>query len=326
MASYQIEQTPLWLEVKAIVNSGKKPVKYSYKGMLHTEKEDIPILKVINIDIHRDYVNNVGDRIHIEFQMALGDYVSRLYPYRANLEFSIKKILLHETGGARDVEENIKIEKYKAVFMPEENPHVATTELEMIDVGSMNNMDLVIVKLDLLNRSLEPLRIKTVEGVFRNVTQKQVIHSLMMGESNKVKVEGKPAIDGIDLVEPNNTGINNHVVVKSGLRLVDLPSYLQYSMNGVYNAGIGTYLQTYNDKKLWFVYPLFDTTRFDKSTDKVIFYSLPQERMPGLDRTYNKDGSVTKILVTSTRKYKDNADNDSINFGVGFKMSNASSS
>lgn len=325
MASYQIEQTPLWLEIKTVINSGKKPVKYTYKGMLHTEKEDNPILRISSIDIQRDYVNNIGDRIVIEFKMALGDYVSRLYPFRANLEFSLKKILLHESGGYRDSESDIYIEKYKAVFLPEENPHVAATGLEMYDTSTLNNVDLVTVKLDLLNRSLEPLRIKMVSGVFRNVTQKQIIHSLMMGESNKVKVEGKPAIDGISIVEPNNTKVNPHVVINSGLRLTNLPSYLQDSMNGVYTAGIGTYLQTFNKQKLWFVYPLFNTTRFDENVDKVIFYSLPAERLAGIDRTYNKDGSVTKILVTASRKYKDNADNDHINYGVGFKMSNASS-
>lgn len=325
MASYQIEQTPLWLEIKTVINSGKKPVKYNYKGMLHTEKEDIPILKIASIDIQRDYVNNIGDRMLVEFKMGLGDYVSRLYPFRANLEFSVKKILLNESAGTRDSESDIYIEKYKAVFLPDENRHVSATELEMYDTNTLNNVDIITVKLDLLNRSLEPLRIKMVSGIFRNVTQKQLIHSLMMGESNKIKIEGKPAIDGISLVEPDNTKINPHVVINSGLKLTSLPSYLQDAVHGVYTAGIGTYLQTYNKKKLWFIYPLFNTTRFDENVDKVIFYSLPAERLSGIDRTYNKDGSVTKILVTSTRKYKDNADNDHINYGVGFKMSNAGS-
>jgi hypothetical protein len=323
MASFQIEQTPIWVEVLSILKSGKKPVKYSYKGMLHTEKEDLPVLKIISLDIYRDYNNNIGDRIVVEFKMPLGDYSSRLYPFRANLEFSLKKVLLNETSDDVDPDVDIPIEKYKAVFLPNDNPHIATTELEMYDVQTLNNVDIVSVKLDLIDRALEPLRIKTVQGVYRNVTQEQLIRSLMIGESNKIRIEGKPIVDGIHLVEPHNKNIIKHVVLKSGLTIPNIPSYLQETMNGIYTSGIGTYLQKYLNKKLWFVYPLYDTTRFDGKDDKVIFYSVPQERLPGLDRTYNKDGSVLRILVTSTRKYKDNADNDHLNHGVGFRMSDA---
>ena len=325
MAEYQIETSPIWMDIKSIIHSGKKPVKFSFKGMLHTEKEDIPILKIISIDVVRDYVNNISDHIQIEFKMALGDYAARLYPYRTNIEFSIKKIQLEEVSGGKEKDTDILIERYKAIFLTDQNRNIAASELSMYDTESLNKTDILDVKLQLLNRALEPLRIKTVSGVYRQVTQKQVIHNLLAGESNKVLVDGKPSIDGIDIVEPDNKRQIAHTVIKDGIHIVSIPTYLQQSMNGVYNSGIGTYLQTFNAKKLWFVYPLYNTNRFDEPVDKIIFYAIPEERLPGIDRTYNKDGSVIKVLANSTKKYKDSADTDYMNHGVGFRMPNADS-
>lgn len=325
MATFQIEDSPIWAEVKNITKSGPNPIKFEYKGMVHNEKEDIPILKIVSIDVMRDYVNNIGDRRVIEFKVGMGDYQARIYPYRTNLEFSIKKIQLKESTGSKDPNAKQVIERFKAVFMPKANPHMATTELSMIDIESLNKTDFVSCKLELLDRSLEPLRIKMVTGVFRNVTAKQIIVSVLGGESQKVQVDGKSSIDGIDVVEPDNASISNHIVLKDGLHITALPTFLQEYMNGVYNAGIGTYLQTYNNMKIWFVYPLFNTERFNNDLNRVVFYSIPQEKLPGIDRTYQVDGSLVKILVNSTRKYKDAAETDYMNHGVGFRQANANS-
>lgn len=325
MSSYQIEKTSLWLDIRSVLSSGKKPIKFDYKGMLHTEKEDIAVLKLISIDTVRDYVNKISDHVHVEFQMPLGDYITRLYPYRNNLEFSIKKIELEEVSNAKQADVQRNVERYKAIFLFDQNPNIAASDLNMYDSESLNKLDIITVKLDLVNRSIEPLRIKTVSGVFRNVSQKQLIHNLLAGESNKVLVDGKPSTDGIDIVEPDNTKVNQHAIVKSGTHITAIPTYLQQHMGGVYNADIGTYLQTYNNKRLWFVYPLYKLNRFTSNVGKVIFYSLPRERFPGLDRTYSQEGSIIKILVTSERKYKDTADVDYMNHGSGFRMANANS-
>lgn len=325
MSTFQIEQTPLWLDIRKIINSGSKPIKFEINGMLHTEKEDIPVLKIVSIDVVRDYVKNTGDHIRLEFKMALGDYMVRLYPYRANLEFSIKKIQLEEISGNKEKNTNISIERYKAIFLMDENPNTGSSQIDANDTESINKMNIVDVKLQLLDRAIEPLRIKTVSGIFRQVTQKQVIYNLLAGESNKVLVEGKPCIDGINIVQPDNDDIKQHVVIQSGLNIVSVPSHLQEHAGGVYTAGIGTYLQYFKNKKIWFVYPLYNVNRFDGNVDKVIFYSLPQEKFQGMDRTYYKEGSVTKILVTSNRQYKDSADVDFMNKGVGFRLADANS-
>lgn len=320
---YDITSSPIWADVKDIISSDKKPVKYTYHGTLHTEKEDIPVLKLRTIDVARDYVNKIGDEIQIEFMMGMGDYVARLYPYRTNLEFTIKKTLLQETTDSHEPDTPAYTEKYKAIFLPDLNVSPAGTSIEQIDTESLNLADLVNVKLQLIDRSLEPLRIKTVCGVFRGVTAHKLIHALLVGESSKVSVEGRPAIDGADIVEPDNKTARSHVI-PSGTLIAGLPTYIHETGGGVYTTGIGTYLQSYKKKKLWFVYPLFNTRRFDKSQDnKLIVYAVPEGRLDGVDRSYAMDGTVLKVVIGSDKQYEDSADTDYINYGSGFRMADA---
>lgn len=323
MVNYQLENTPLWLDVKPIIESKGKPVKFDYKGMLHTELEDIVIMKIIAIDTVRDYAKNIGDYVHIEFMMSLGDYVTKLYPHRANLEFSIKTITLKEVSDEKDESIATIIERYKAIFLPNENQTITASDLEQFDQESLNKSSTINVKFQLMDRSLEPLRIKTTSGVFRQVSQKTLLHNVLAGESNKVLVDGKPSIDGVDIVEPDNQQLLKHNVIKDGTLITSIPSYVQEHMGGIYNSGVGNYLQSYKSKKLWFVYPLFDSKRFESNVDKVIIYAIPEERFPELDRTYLQEGSVIKILANGSKQYSDTADTELMNKGNGFRMPDA---
>lgn len=325
MANFQIEDSALWADIRSILRSSSKTTRFEYRAMLHTEKDDIVITKLISLDIVRDYVNNVGDSIQIAFFMPLGDYVSKLYPHRDHLEFSLKRIELEEVSTTQKKNTDAQVERFKAAFLYQANPNISASEADMFDPESLNKMDIVEVKLQLLDRSLEPLRIKTVSGVYRKVSPKKLIHAVLAGESLQVMIDGKPAIDGLDLVEPNNEDVKEHIILPQGIHITALPTYLQEKMGGVYSGGIGTYLQTYNKKKLWFVYPLFNTKRFDENVDKAIIYSVPKEKLMFGDRTYRKEANILHILATSNKSYKDSAETDYMNYGSGFRIADARS-
>lgn len=324
MAGTEIEKTPLWADIRDVLATSNKPIKFEFRGMLHTEKEDYPVLKIYTIDLIRDYANNIGDVLHISFKMPLGEYMVHLYPFRTNLEFTIKRIQLQESDSNKEPDTPIIVERYKAVFLVDENPILTGSELERIDTASLNTVDIIDVKLQLLDRSLEPIRVKTVFGVYRNVTSEQMIHTLLAGESMKVQVDGKPAIDGIDIVEPDNKEVRKHVILPNGSLVIGIPTFMQEAMGGVYSSGIGNYLQKYNGKRLWFVYPLYNPMRFEKSKDdRAIVYAIPQDKFPNIDRTYKKDGKIVSILATAAKRYQDSADIDYMNKGSGFRMADA---
>lgn len=324
MSTTSIESTPLWADVREVMQAKAKPTRFEYRAMLHTEKEDLPVYRLESIDLVRDYVGNIGDVVQVEFKMPLGEYMIRLYPFRTNLEFTIKRILLTDDSVKKIEDTRIVTTRYKAVFLTDENPNMTGREHEHLDINTLNNLDIVQVKLQLLNRSLEFIRIRMTHGVFRQVTQKRLIHNLLAGESLKVQIDGRPSIDGINIVEPDNNEIKKNVIIPSSTVVTAIPSFLQEKMGGVYSTGIGNYLQTFGGRLLWFVYPTWNTKRFTTTKDdRIIFYAMPEGRYSAMDRTYLTNGGVTKVLVTGTRRYKDSADIDYMNQGSGFRMADA---
>lgn len=325
MPSYELESSPIWMDVRNIIDSGVKPVRFEYRGQIHTEKQDFTVLKILSIDNVRDYANNVGEHIQVKFKIPLGDYLSKLYPFRTNLEMSIKRTELADGGTQRQPNSKIQLRRYKAVFSADKNPVLTGSQYEQYDTESLNNMQILDVTLDLLDRSLEVLRIKTVStGGFTGLTPKRLIMSVLGGESGKVLIDGNPSADGVDIVEPDNSDVQDSLVVKNGVLVTSFPTFIHEQKCGVYTAGIGTFLQYYGGKNLWFVYPLFNTKRFNTTKgNKAVIYAVPEEKFPTLDRSYFLDGQVLKIVATSSRRYTDSADVDFMNKGSGFRMADA---
>lgn len=320
--STDLEKTPIWADIRKVLNSGPKDVRYEYTATIHTVIDDIDSMKVITIDYIRNYVTNISDEVFIELIMPLGEYIKRLYPYRDNLEITVNRTVLNEAAETHSPNKTIDTERYKAIFLPS-NPSYKAHEYDNIDKHTLDHVDILHVKFQLLNRALEPLRIKTTGAIFRNVSQKDIIHAVLAGESMKVLIDGKPSIDGLSLVEPDNTEIKKHVIIPQGTHVTGVPTYLHEKMNGVYNAGIGTYLQAYKDKRMWFVYPLYNTKRFADRTSKAIFYSVPRNRYPSIERTYRLESDTIHILATGNKVYNDLSDTTQIDSGIGFRMTDA---
>ncbi len=72
------------------------------------------------------------------------------------------------------------------------------------------------------------------------------------------------------------------------------------------------------------MYPLYDTERFDTTTDKVTIINVPGNKLVGVERTYRKDGSNTIILSTGNVKFKDISDHQQLSNGNGVRFAEAS--
>lgn len=319
-----LEDTSLWLDIKRILHGKTNRVRYEYQGTLHTVKEDIQITKILTIDNVRNYVKNIGDEIFIQIMMPMGDYIKRIYPHRQNLEMTLKRTALFEAGQEKNTNDYIDIERYKAIFIYDKNPYVKVSDYDNLDKMSLDLTTVVTLEFQLMNRALEPLRIKTTGGIFSNKTPLDVVQVLLGGESLKVTIDGKPSINGIDIVEPDNKEKMACIAIPQGTHITAIPTYIQERMGGIYNAGIGTYLQTYRNKRFWFVYPLYKYTRF--KTDKrpkVVFYSTPAHRFPIVERTFRVEVDTTYILAMSVKRYIDKAESDMMDTGSGFRQADA---
>jgi hypothetical protein len=315
-----IEKTPLWEDVKDILSSENQTVRWTYHAMFHTVDEDVPVGQLLHWEENRDYAGMVGASGHVSFNLGMGDYQYRLYPYRGHMELSIKKIALNTDGTEK--EEETDTQRFKVIFHPELNYVPSGGKDALYDHMTLNNTEILTVKLEIQDRALEPLRRTMVSGTYRSITLKRLIRGLMVGVSKRLEVEGKPIVDGLEFEDPDNQDVQKEVVIPQGTLLSNFPTWCQEKGAGVYSTGIGTFFQRFDKKNLWFVFPFYKFKRFDTCKKKLVIYNVPSGKLNGIDKTYKVDGDVLKIITVNGTRINDDATNTELNSGVGFRLTN----
>lgn len=314
------EQTPLWQDVLSVIQSGPKPVNFDTFIQIHTPDSDFNALKILEMSETCDYSSSFAGSLIIRFYLGLGDYIYKLYPHRNLLEVSIKRIPQQWTSGTDDNGSNSVI-KYRAVLDLKNNPGLTGKRISDQDYETLNQSEMVEVTLQLIDRNIDVLRTATVVGdAYPSCTPEKLITGILAGESNKFLIDGQPAIASINMVKPDNTKAMGNPLIPSGIKLVDIPTYVQERLQGVYSTGLGTFYQRYGDQPAWFVYSLYNPKRFDEDVDRVVFFSVPEDRLSGIDVTYRKDGKILYIAVTGPSQYSDDSQVSDLNAGVGYRI------
>ncbi len=323
MAILDINNTSLKKDVNKIINSPDKVIFYSWEARVHNKKYNLNILKIKNFDLVRNYLRNIGDHMHIEFILAAGDFYKYFFPYKENSYITITQKPRTFTNLPIKNAKEIKA-TYKLVYLEKENTPLNFIEAsERFNKTALDLMDFITVKCQLLDLSLEALRILYTGGTFENKTYKEILYNTVGSDSLKVKINGKPSIEAIDISDPDNTENQTMTIIPDGTPIISIPTYLQEHKKGIYNSGIGMYLQNFNSKKTWFVYPLYNTSIYKKRSYKSIFYVVPPQHFPWVEKTYLLENKVLKIVCVADKRYISDGHSRIMDTGNGFRMSAA---
>lgn len=281
-----------------------------YEVTIHTPDDDIPPLLLKLVETLRNYNRYVGDYIVVTMEIMGGIFVKDIYPHRDSLEITI----------ARTNKQNYTVyeeRRYKAILI-NNNANVYGSEYTSSTKEEINRRQMVTAEFQCLDLVVEGLRGILVDGIYESVLLKDVIQAELTEKINNLTINGEPADVNIDIVDPVNTNEIKQLVVPTGVKILDFPSYLQNTIYGVYNAGLGTYVQHYNNKDTIFVYPLFDVNRFDQVDKKMIVYYTASMKFDHIETTYAVDGDVLKILAGTNLKSEDDAENEFIDQGDSY--------
>lgn len=335
--SLTIETSPLYQDITDIIKQPKEKYSsgFNCEVKVHTVDKDLDYrdgVVVNTIKIFRDYVGRMSDYIEIELSVLLGTYVYDIYPYLTNMEVSLYLTRQSYVDGSPV---NIE-ERYKAIFLVEKNTSIPTKT--SLSKDNLNQNLPIVLTLQLLDRSSETLRIKTLQGSFdkiinpknKDMKPEVFLKSLISEHVNKVLVENKPAIDKLSIETVDNLTSLKSITIPSGTRLVELSDYLQTKSSGLYNGGVGTYIQRFASSlsetdKVFFVYSLFKASKYHKSEYKTIFYSPPTSNQSITDVTYKYKEKTLKVVTHTTNKILDNKETLVMSTGSGYRSSNANS-
>lgn len=316
----EVTDTPLYTEAMRIINRGDTGSGVGWKAVIHMTDRGTTYtpMQVNAVNIRADYVKGYGDEMSITVMIPLGKYARRIYPSRNNLEISLTKIPLGESSSDTMQNAVMQSERYSAYLVDGDKSPTVGQGRESVSEDALDLIDILLVSFQLTNKAMEKIRMVTVGGIFRNTTVKDTILSVLTAESQKIKIDNKRVLEGVDIVQPSNQTKRDHILIPQGIKLFDLSDYIQNNI-GVYNAGIGSYISA----KTWHVYPLFDTTRFNSSKLTLNVLILPKNKMPQLERSFKKIGNSLTILITADTKFKDGAGSNYLNEGNGVRFADA---
>lgn len=313
----ELKDSPLWQEIKSIAfdQISLLPPIFAWKAEIQANKKTVVPFKVVSLENFQDFRGAYGDEIILEVMMPAGDFVYDIYPYRQNLMVSLSKQGRQRASDTPTATPDIEAQQLRATLMDD---HSMTVE-GLLNVAhskkALNQMQLLTVKFQLLDKALERVRLHSVGGLFRDVSPGEVLNYILTSVSTKLELDENNAIKGVEMVESPNKDKYKHIVIPHGTKFPDVPVFLHHKVGGLYPTGMGMYLF----KQRWYVYPLYDLTRFDTTTKTLTLINVPTNQLPGIERTYRTTANQTIALVTGDVKHLDRTEAQLLNEGNGVR-------
>jgi len=287
------------------------PNAITYEVIVHTVDEDIPVTELISVEVSRDYANNVCDYIVTTFTMGLGQYIKRVHPFLDNLEMSI---ITKYYGRSY-------VDRYKLLILTGPD-NIAGSMYTSYTEEELDQTDKVILETQCLNRLVEVLRLQPTSGIYSYTNVRDVIKTTISNAVADVAVANTKPDIGFNCVEPDNSKTYRHINVPVGVRVLELPTFLQVTDYGVYSADIGTYIQRYGyfednvePKDTVFIYPLYTPDLVDAPGKRLMILSSPTTILSQVESSYVIDGDVVKIIGSGDMRSNDISQTKLINSG-----------
>ena len=241
-------------------------------------------------DANRDFQNGFSDEIMVTLSIAVGDYYTFVDPNHENLFFDITFIPIGESSDKPALENPVQRTRFKAIGSPKNDRNLQGGP-SFSDATSM--MDVVF---QLIPLPVYELRSTMVGGIFHDSRPIDVLRTLLGYYSRQLILPNDVQVLGVEFVPPSNDMVRDNIIIPHGIvYLHDLADYLQRHCGGIYNQGVGVYFHN----QRWFIYPLFDSTLYDRSEYTLDVFVIPPTRMPVNDRTFQLKDRRLQILAGS---------------------------
>ena len=296
------------LHTKAI-----NPVHFNYSALfIDAENKQIPVHNVLSINRISNYSSAISDHIFVSLNVIKSDYFKLLSTNRRLLKMQLTRMPNSVTGTPTSINAGIT-ENYNA-YLTDNTSEAIETRSGGLDGNYTDDLgELQEIHVQLVEKGLSEFRLYDIGGVYRNIKPITLLQGLL---SHPLKAFGEPKTIGynVTVYPPDNTEIYYQAVIPNGVNLADLPGWVQKKW-GVYSTGLGYYLS----QGMWFIFPLYDITRYEKSTKRITILNIPQNEMAGLHTSYVKEDDEVYIYATGNTKHIDTVDRLLDSSGTGFR-------
>lgn len=306
-----IENTPLQNEIENILmENGATPVHARWSCKIITPRTAHTPIKFLSLDIERDYLNNFSDHTVLEVVLSGGVYAHEILPYKQELQVEIVRFPEGEGNGDPSAME-VTVKTFRAILHTESDDAISASDAQSQTQAAKDLSELMNVEFQLMPMALEQIRLREVGGIYRNTVPGEVVRYNLNYVSDSLELDFEDAITGVDVVPFDNTEPHPNLIIPQGTKVQDLAAWVQDDGGGVYNTGIGCYLQDNH----WYVWPEFNTRRFEETAQVLQIVNLPPKRYRGVERTWRLDGRQVFILSTGEVAHLDLSHHNRLNSG-----------
>lgn len=314
-----IRETPLWQEVGLILAADPSTAHHNWRCELVVDGDILEPQQLVSIEVLRQYVSTFSDSTVLTVKMARGTYLHRVLPFKDDFKVVLYKSPIGEVDGEPDYEGEVQVRTYRGVLSNPKNEQVEDPIGGTHSESEANRTGFVDVDIQLLDLAVEQLRMQSVAGIYREMTTTQVVQGVLTKVSGQLDLAVDEGVLGVDMVPGMNADVRDHIVVPNGIKVTDFPTYVQKHAGGVYGSGIGYYFQN----GIWYVYPEFNVRRFDQTPKTLNVFNIPQNKLPGIERSYVMDDDRLLILATGKTAHFDETERHQLNEGNGVRFANA---
>lgn len=276
-------------------------------------------------DTVRDYEKQFADESYLVTQVGMATYKDLIIPRIDDLKIRLTKIVQNDKGlplaGAPKV-----VYVYDAHLLDPQDIDMSSPSRGYESQAINEISQLVTASFQLTEPKLTEMRLADVSGTYYNKDLKSILQGLMsydLGETkgpDALAANGYSGVRGVDVVTPTNGKVYEHLTINTGTKLTQLARFLQEE-KGVYAAGINRYYQ--NGK--WYLYPLYDYSRFNSTKKTLTIINIPQDEMMSPERSYDVRADNLFIVATGKTTMLDESESVAKNIGTGLRFTRASS-
>lgn len=319
----ELNDSALYVDIQEMLKTTPRNVYVEWDLVLHTEKgTDVTPLLVDGVDFLGDHTEQFTDALMVTTVIGQGTFQNVLYPSKNNLKATlIRRKSIYEAAAMT----------FDAVLVNTESMTLTQADPSTANIELMDANGMVTVAFQLIDPEVTKLLSQEVKGCPTQFTVESLIRSLMTSNIG-IDASANPAVDrmdyrtgnyrgvvGIDMWPPTNKKVYKQTILPRRLPLTKLPGWLQNN-KGIYSTGMGYYLK----RGIWYIYPLYDVTRFDKSKATLTVANVPPNKMSGMENTWKQINDDVFIVATAEVKHQDFSDAQQRNSGNGVSFTRAS--
>lgn len=315
----ELQNSALLEELRKIAAAPGSPY-YRLAAVIHVAGKDVYPIKTVRWDIDRDYTSAWFDASSVVMYIGQGTLMNDITPFQDDLKITMYVIPMTEFG-QEYVDVKVVTRTYKAYIGDDiESTMEAGNDITLQDKDTGDRTSIRAVTFVLEEMAVNQFR-KQSTGVIGEATPPyMVLETLLNRYAQALKLDDEEVIKRVDVVPANNQNVRPFVIVPDGTMLPDLPDHIQNTQGGVYSTGLGFYVQD----RIMYLWPVYDTTRFNKAARVLQVVMSPNKNTQLIDHTWRDTDRTLTIYCAGIAKVIDNTIDHLNNEGNGVRFQMAS--